>query len=421
MMRIFAFVILFLASANEIAIAQQTPARYPTTTGNNFAPGSVLMYLNPSGQSVPTSATNPVPVTCISGCSGGGGGSVTQGTSPWVVSNGGTFPVQSSQNGVWTVTGSGGTFPVTGTFWQATQPVSGTFWQATQPISAVALPLPAGAMPSSGGSVGISGTLPAFASPPAMALNITPSLANGNGIVPTQSGNALSATNGTFVNVLQGNVVLSTGNPLFAQLTAGAAAIGSVTANAGSNLNTSALALDTSVGTANTNIGPPGTTACATDTGSCSINALEQRLAQRLTTINGTLGTLMQATGGTVQSVSGATGGATPFHALSAATNNSTNIKASAGTVYGVTIVQTTTTLGDFRFYDSASAPTCSSATGAVNNYAIQSNANSPGFHLTFPVGKKFVNGIGFCLTGAVADNDNTNFVTGVQINVDYN
>ncbi len=33
------------------------------------------------------------------------------------------------------VTGTGGTFPVTGTFWQATQPVSGTFWQATQPVS----------------------------------------------------------------------------------------------------------------------------------------------------------------------------------------------------------------------------------------------------------------------------------------------
>jgi hypothetical protein len=47
-----------------------------------------------------------------------------QGTSPWVVSNGGTFAVQAAQSGTWTVTGAGGTFPVTGTFWQATQPVS---------------------------------------------------------------------------------------------------------------------------------------------------------------------------------------------------------------------------------------------------------------------------------------------------------
>lgn len=49
-------------------------------------------------------------------------------------------------------------------------PVSGTFWQATQPISAASLPLPTGAMPSSGGTVGISGTLPAFASTPTFNL-----------------------------------------------------------------------------------------------------------------------------------------------------------------------------------------------------------------------------------------------------------
>jgi hypothetical protein len=80
---------------------------------------------------------------------------------------------------------------------------------------------------------------------------------------------------------------------------------GTVTANAGTNLNTSALALDASVGTTNTDLGPPGATVCATDTGSCSINALAQRLAQRLTTINTTLGSPIQATGGTVGIVAG--------------------------------------------------------------------------------------------------------------------
>ena len=42
--------------------------------------------------------------------------------------------VAATQSGTWTVTGAGGTFPVTG-----------TFWQATQPISAASLPLPSGA------------------------------------------------------------------------------------------------------------------------------------------------------------------------------------------------------------------------------------------------------------------------------------
>lgn len=46
-------------------------------------------------------------------------------------------------------------------------------------------------------------------------------------------------------------------------------------------------------------IGALGSTACATDTGSCNLNALIQRVNQRLTTINSTLGSPFQ-TGGTV-------------------------------------------------------------------------------------------------------------------------
>ena len=38
-------------------------------------------------------------------------------------------------NPLWVFPATGATFPVSGTFWQATQPVSGTFWQATQPVS----------------------------------------------------------------------------------------------------------------------------------------------------------------------------------------------------------------------------------------------------------------------------------------------
>lgn len=55
--------------------------------------------------------------------------------------------------------------------------------------------------------------------------------------------------------------------------------------------------ISTNTGATNTYLGPPGATACATDTGSCSLNALVQRLAQRLTTINTTLGTPLQAGG----------------------------------------------------------------------------------------------------------------------------
>jgi hypothetical protein len=117
------------------------------------------------------------------------------------------------------------------------------------------------------------------------------------------------------------------------------------------------------------------------------------------------------------------TGGATSFHALSAPSNNSTNVKASAGTVYSLTVINPTATLGDFRFVDSASAPTCSLGTGVIANYAVQPNTTSPGLHLTFPYGKLFTNGISFCLTGVtgtVTDNDNTSFVIGAQINIEW-
>ena len=53
------------------------------------------------------------------------------------------------------------------------------------------------------------------------SLNATPSLANGNGVVPTAGGVVLSATNGLYSNLLQGNAALSNSNPLFACLAIG--------------------------------------------------------------------------------------------------------------------------------------------------------------------------------------------------------
>jgi hypothetical protein len=86
--------------------------------------------------------------------------------------------------------------------------------------------------------------------------------------------------------------VNTAGAPLFTGTTPGI-----VTANAGTNLNTSLLALETggNLGTLVTDFGAPGATACATDTASCNLNQQMQRLAQRLTTINTTLGSPFQA------------------------------------------------------------------------------------------------------------------------------
>jgi hypothetical protein len=60
---------------------------------------------------------------------------------------------------------------------------------------------------------------------------------------------------------------------------------GTITANAGTNLNTSALALETTQTTTNTRIGDLVETAPATDTASSGLNGRLQRIAQRLTSI----------------------------------------------------------------------------------------------------------------------------------------
>jgi hypothetical protein len=101
-----------------------------------LAPAQAQNVSNPTS-TAPSGAYNASPPTCtdgkfcllqtdvngkllVSGSGGGSGGSVTQGTSPWVISG-----------------------AVTGTFWQTTQPVSGTFWQTTQPVSGTVTTAPA--------------------------------------------------------------------------------------------------------------------------------------------------------------------------------------------------------------------------------------------------------------------------------------
>lgn len=53
--------------------------------------------------------------------------------------------------------------------------------------------------------------------------------------------------------------------------------------------------MTTQLATVGTNIGAPGATVCATDTGSCSINALFQRLLQGVTTLNGNVSAAIPA------------------------------------------------------------------------------------------------------------------------------
>ncbi len=122
--------------------------------------------------------------------------------------------------------------------------------------------------------------------------------------------------------------------------------------------------------------------------------------------------------------IGSATGGATPYHLAggTAASNNSTLVSTGAHTVYSIMAVNTTSTIYYLRIYDSAAAPTCSSATGAILTIPIP-NAAAAGAGVAMPFGATgllVANGFGFCVTGGGGDTDNTNAATGVYINGTY-
>lgn len=109
--------------------------------------------------------------------------------------------------------------------------------------------------------------------------------------LPLPTGAATSALQ-TTGNTSLASILTALGSPM-------QASGGSVTANAGTNLNTSLLAVESggNIAAINTGQGAPGATACTTDTASCNQNQQLQRIAQRLSTINTTLGTPFQAAG----------------------------------------------------------------------------------------------------------------------------
>lgn len=111
--------------------------------------------------------------------------------------------------------------------------------------------------------------------------------------------------------------------------------------------------------------------------------------------------------------------GATPVHYLSAASTNSTNVKASAGTVFSVTAINTTTTIYYLKMYNKATAPTCGTDT-PVHTLPVPASATAAGLTVNPFLGLNFTAGIGFCLTGAIADADATAAATGVAINIGY-
>lgn len=95
-------------------------------------------------------------------------------------------------------------------------------------------------------------------------------------------------------------------------------------------------------------------------------------------------------------------GGASVSRTISAATTNATSVKASPGTVYGLTVNNVNAAVRYLKFYNKASAPTVGTDTPVLTIALPPADVTS----VPFPVGVEFSTGIAFALTTGVADAD---------------
>lgn len=132
--------------------------------------------------------------------------------------------------------------------------------------------------------------------------------------------------------------------------------------------------------------------ACATDNGTCTDIALTKRTNQRLTTVNTTLGTPMQATGGTVGIVAGSNTigtvgqlpypvGATPYTATATGTTGATT-----ATLAGASSVTTYLCGFSIRANATAAATGNATVTGTITatlNFTQWTAPNASGLGIT--------------------------------------
>ena len=122
-----------------------------------------------------------------------------------------------------------------------------------------------------------------------------------------------------------------------------------------------------------------------------------------------------------VQPVPGTANGASTCVVQSAASTNATNCKNAAGLIYGLEVVNTTSTIYYLRLYNLSTSPTCSSAAGFVRTVPIpHSSGAGAGIANFYTVGETYGTGIGFCLTAGGSSTDNSNAATGVYVTIHY-
>ena len=111
----------------------------------------------------------------------------------------------------------------------------------------------------------------------------------------------------------------------------------------------------------------------------------------------------------------------TTYNVVTAASTNSAVVKASAGTLYEITISNPTATAAYVKLYNKTTAPVVGTDVPVMTISVPATSATTMPIALTFgQVGKRFATGIGIACTAAAAATDTGVSVVGIQINATY-
>lgn len=107
---------------------------------------------------------------------------------------------------------------------------------------------------------------------------------------------------------------------------------------------------------------------------------------------------------------------------ISTASDNATNIKASAATVFTVLVTNTTEQIAYVKLYDIATTPSCGSTpiiSGPLPVPGLNQTASwgAP----TFFLGIQTTSGLGICITGGPTDTDDTIVQPGIYVTILWN
>jgi hypothetical protein len=334
----------------------------------------------------------------------------------------GTFAVQAAQSGTWNVTNISGTVSLpTGAATSAKQPALGTAGTASSDVITVQGIASMTALKVDGS---------AFTQPVSITAGQTVTVTQTNPVsLKTQAenyqgGTAVSTSNPlqvTLANTGVNSTALKVDGSAVTQPVSGSVTVsGTITANAGTNLNTSALALESggNLSSIKTNTDNLALTLGSTTSGQKGNLILGAVTTSNPTYTTGNSNPLSVTTAGELRVGSD---GCTAYQVVSASSTNLVLIKAGSTKVYGWYIYNNSTAIKKVTLYDSATSGAIT--VGGTNPLITLVIPATSGANVSLPIPLAVTNGLCIAMTGGAVgsttmQNSDTTAVTANDLNV---